>query len=107
MGVPTWMSIYNDLKGYGVDEKRAKSIANEFVDSNGNLIYFNNPGQRKYNGTTMSEAVRNAAQGVMRGGSKAKGGQSKQGHGEIPVAGVWCADDDNFIVGRVVCRELG
>ena len=76
MGVPTWMSIYNDLKGYGVDEKRAKSIANEFVDSNGNLIYFNNPGQRKYNGTTMSEAVRNAAQGVMRGGGKVNGGQS-------------------------------
>ena len=76
MGVPTWMSIYNDLKGYGVDEKRAQSIANEFVDSNGNLIYFNNPGQRKYNGTTMSEAVRNAAQGVIRGGGKVNGGQS-------------------------------
>lgn len=78
MGMPTWLSIFNDLKGYGVDESQARGIANQFTDANGNVPYFDNPGQRTYGADTLSMAVLKAAQQVMRAG----GGATTQ---EVPV----------------------
>lgn len=61
MGMPTWLSIFNDLKGYGVTEDRARAIARQFTDDKGNVQYFDNPGQIAYGGSTLSMAVLNAA----------------------------------------------
>ena len=72
MGMPTWLSIFNDLKGYGVDEGQARGIANQFTDANGNVPYFDNPGQRAYGGDTLSMAVLKAAQDAIRSGSTTK-----------------------------------
>lgn len=63
-GAETWMSIVNTLQGYGVSESRARAIASEFTDSNGNVQFFNNPGQLKYGGrnSTIGFAIQQAAQ---------------------------------------------
>ena len=61
----TWLSIYNQLKSYGVDERKAKSIANEFVDEKGDVVFFDNPGQIKYGGSTLSDAIQKAAMKVL------------------------------------------
>jgi hypothetical protein len=65
----TFMSIFNDLKGYGLSEDRAKAIAKEFVDAKGDVPYFNNPGQIKYGGkdSTLGLAVMKAAQREIMG----------------------------------------
>lgn len=61
-GGETWLSILNTLKGYGVtDDKAARRIASEFTDRNGEVPYFNNPGQRKYQADTLSMAILKAA----------------------------------------------
>lgn len=71
MGVPTWMSIFNELKGYGLDEDRARTVAGQFTDANGNVPYFNNPGQKAYGAETLSLAIQRAAQKeIMNGGTK-------------------------------------
>ena len=46
------------------DNVAAKRIANEFADNNGNIVYSNNAGQKKYGGdfSTLSEAVMKAAE---------------------------------------------
>lgn len=64
MEVPTLMSIINQFKGYGLDEKAAVNLAREFTDGNGNVAYFDNPGQKKYGGFggSMSFAIQQAAQ---------------------------------------------
>lgn len=69
----TYLSILNQLKGYGLKDAEADQIAREFTDSNGNVPYFNNPGQLKYGGPgggTLSYAVLQAANKVIfdRGG---------------------------------------
>lgn len=61
----TWLSIYNQLKSYGLDERKAKSIANEFVDEKGDVVFFDNPGQIKYGGSTLSDAIQKAAMKVL------------------------------------------
>lgn len=61
----TRTGILNFLKQAGVtDEAEAKRIANEFADNNGNVVYSNNAGQKKYGGdfSTLSEAVMKAAE---------------------------------------------
>ena len=59
----TRTGIVGFLKAAGVtDEAQAKSIANEFADSNGNVIYANNPGQKNYGGDTISMALLKAAE---------------------------------------------
>jgi tape measure domain-containing protein len=60
----TYLSILNQLKGYGLSESEAAQVAREFTDSNGNVPYFNNPGQLKYGGPgggTLSYAIQQAA----------------------------------------------
>lgn len=64
----TRTGIINFLRAAGVDDmEAAKSIANEFADSQGNIPYFNNPGQRKYNADTLSRAVLKAAESYIYG----------------------------------------
>ncbi len=51
------------LKAAGVsDEKRARAIAMEFADAKGDIPFFNNPGQKKYGGDTLSYALLKAAE---------------------------------------------
>lgn len=63
MVLDTWLSIYNQLKGYGLPDAVAREIAEEFAP-NGVIKYENNPAQMKYapGGGSMSLAIRNAAQ---------------------------------------------
>ena len=69
--IPTWLSIFNQLKSRGLDDAKARQVANEFADSNGNVQFANNPGQLKYggNGGSISYAVDRAAEKVIRDGA--------------------------------------
>lgn len=59
----TRTGVYNFLKSAGVtDDALAKKITNEFSDGQGNITYANNPGQQKYGGTTISQALLRAAE---------------------------------------------
>lgn len=63
--VMTRTGIVNFLKQAGVDnEAIARQIANEFADSQGNIVYSNNPGQLKYGGqgSTLTQALLKAAE---------------------------------------------
>ncbi|MQR02323.1 tape measure protein [Glaciimonas soli] len=62
MSQPTMLSIYNQLKGYGMEDAKAKATAREFADANGNIPTMSNPGQRKYDGSSLSMAVMKAAE---------------------------------------------
>ncbi len=71
--------IVNFLKAAGVtDEAVARSIANEFADSKGEITYMNNPGQRKYGGynSTISSALLRAAEQWTFNETNAGGGKS-------------------------------
>jgi hypothetical protein len=51
------------LKAAGVaDEAKARELAKEFADSQGNITYMDNPGQKKYGGDTISVALLHAAE---------------------------------------------
>ncbi len=66
----TLTGIVNFLRQAGVsDEATARQIALEFSDGRGNIPYFNNPGQRKYGGDTISYALMKAAETVTFGGA--------------------------------------
>jgi TP901 family phage tail tape measure protein len=53
------------LKNAGVkDDETARRIAREFADEKGNVQFFNNPGQKKYGGDTLSYALLKAAEKV-------------------------------------------
>lgn len=59
----TRIGIANFLKSAGVtDQNAALAIASQFADSQGNIPYVGNPGQRMYGGDTMSMAVLRAAE---------------------------------------------
>lgn len=56
------------LKNAGVqDEEKARAIAREFADPNGNVQYIGNKGQAKYGGETISVALMRAAERVTFG----------------------------------------
>ena len=79
--LPTWLSIFNQLKGRGLSDTKAREVANEFTDSNGNVQFTNNPGQLKYGGGTggsISYAVDRAAEKAIRDGSANTEQQSTQ-----------------------------
>lgn len=60
----TYASLLAKLKGMGVDEQGAATIARQFTDSQGNVPYFNNPGQRTFGNSqfdTIDAALSNAA----------------------------------------------
>jgi tape measure domain-containing protein len=60
----TLTGITNFLKGAGLTDEQAKTLALEFSDSQGNIPYMMNPGQMKYGGegSTMSQALLKAAE---------------------------------------------
>lgn len=108
MEIPTWLSIMNQLKGYGVDEKAARSIANEFTDSQGNVPYFNNPGQKKYGqfGSTLDHAVMLAAQKWIREQGEPKlniggGGQPSNNSGSSRTVNVNLRDGSQQVSAQV------
>lgn len=63
-----WTGVWNDLKGRGVDDETARKIASEFFGPNGESIYMSNPGQKKYRGNSMSDALGKAAAEYFRTG---------------------------------------
>lgn len=78
--------IVNFLKAAGVDDEEvARRIANEFADSNGDIVYSNNPGQLKYGGanSTLTQALLKAAEqytfGEGRNAAKARGSDTTTG----------------------------
>ncbi len=79
--VSTLTGIAAFLKAAGVDDdKAARSLAREFADSQGNVQYMDNPGQRKYGGDTISMALLKAAETYTFG----IGGGSPQDPSTIP-----------------------
>lgn len=65
------------LKNAGVaDEAKARQMAREFADSQGNIIYANNPGQKKYGGDTISMALLKAAETYTFGAGNTGTGQT-------------------------------
>lgn len=78
----TLTGIANFLKGAGLDDEQAKTLAREFADSKGDIPYLSNPGQMKYGGqgSTMSQALLKAAErttfGLGNNGSVPIGGSS-------------------------------
>lgn len=68
----TRTSIAQALQGYGVPAEDARSIANQFADSKGDIPYFSNPGQKKYGGSTLSQAVQKAAEQYLYGEDQKK-----------------------------------
>ncbi|XZG69238.1 phage tail tape measure protein [Chitinibacteraceae bacterium HSL-7] len=55
------VGIIEFLKGAGLAQERAVKIAKEFASPDGSVAYFENAGQKKYNGSTLTEALSNAA----------------------------------------------
>ncbi|MEG1202425.1 MAG: hypothetical protein RSD82_09705, partial [Comamonas sp.] len=64
----TWLSILNELKSRGMDEESARKGAEDFVDAYGKVGYMGNAGQKKWHGSTMSEAIGNLVQDYFRNG---------------------------------------
>jgi tape measure domain-containing protein len=72
----TLTGIASFLKSAGVnDDAKARSLAREFADSNGNVTYMENPGQKKYGGDTISMALLKAAETYTFGIGNAGTGQ--------------------------------
>ncbi len=63
-----WLGVWNDFKARGVDDDSARKMADEFFGPNGEVIYMNNPGMKKYGGSTASEARARAAEQYFRTG---------------------------------------
>lgn len=79
--IATLTGIAAFLKNAGVDDdKMARNIAREFADSQGNVQYMDNPGQKKYGGDTMSVALLKAAERYTFG----IGGNGPQSPSTIP-----------------------
>lgn len=80
----TATGIFKFLQEAGVkDEAQARAITKEFLDSQGNVQYSNNPGQIKYGGDTLSMALLKAAERITFGGGAGTtagfGGASQRG----------------------------
>ena len=78
--VGTRTGIVNWLRAAGVDDEgEARRIANEFADKQGNVQFFNNPGQKRYGGDTITAALARAAEQYTFG-------PKRQARAEQPVA---------------------
>lgn len=81
----TATGILKFLQEAGVkDEAQAKAITREFLDSQGNVQYSNNPGQLKYGGETISMALLKAAEKITFGSSTSVGNNGFAGAGVAP-----------------------
>ena len=106
----TRVGIINFLRAAGVDDMNAaKSIANQFADSKGDIPYFNNPGQKKYNADTLSMAVLKAAETYLYGGAGAAAGGSigRVEPGSALSASSSTAKSDGSSNGRTVVEFKG
>lgn len=65
--VATRTGIVNFLKSAGLTEEQAIEVSKDFIDSKGDVPFFNNPGQIKYGGTSMTVALTKAAEKVRFG----------------------------------------
>lgn len=63
----TLTGIANFAQAAGLQLEAARKLALEFSDGKGNIPYFSNPGQMKYNGETLSAAVLKAVERVTFG----------------------------------------
>lgn len=113
MGGQTLMSLIGQLREWGVDDTRAEEIARQFTDSKGDVPYFNNPGQKRWGGDTLSMALQKAAQDAMYGSGRKSTGESMGRNSRtvnINIAGrrsavnVASPQDGDALVG--VLREL-
>ncbi len=67
----TATGIMKFLQDAGVDnEAIAKQITREFLDTQGNVTYSNNPGMLRYGGTTISDSLFKAAERYTFGGGR-------------------------------------
>lgn len=83
----TATGIQKFLQEAGVrDEAQAKAITREFLDSQGNVQYSNNPGQIKYGGDTISMALLKAAERITFGAGGAGVANGFGGGGGAPPA---------------------
>lgn len=64
----TWMRIVDELKQRGLDEESARNAAKDFTDAQGNVQYYNNAGQNKWRGNTLSDALGNLVQDYFMNG---------------------------------------
>ena len=62
----TWLSTFNQLKSYGVDEAEAKKIASEFFDERGNAKGTKGSPYRRSEYDSLSILIRNAAEDWIR-----------------------------------------
>lgn len=67
--VQTRTGIFNWLKSAGLDEEAARRVSGEFVNSRGEVQYFDNPGQKKYGGSTITDALSKAVDRNLFSGS--------------------------------------
>lgn len=65
MGMPTWLSILNEAKSYGLTDAQARGIA-ERAAPNGQVTYFGNGLQQDTGQETLSMAIQVAAQKYIR-----------------------------------------
>jgi tape measure domain-containing protein len=76
MEIPTWLSTLNQLKGWGVDDTQARSIANRLFDDRGQmrgLAEF-----RRDPSDTFSSILRRLAEDAIRGGTPLNTGGTTQ-----------------------------
>lgn len=74
----TYESLVSALKSYGLEDAQAQQIARQFLDGNGNVPAINNPGQRQYGGSTLSDALQRAAQEALYGKDASGASQGKK-----------------------------
>ncbi len=77
----TYLSIVNWLKSAGLDDAKAQSVARDFVDARGDVPYMNNPGQAKWGGSTLSDALSRAAQSALFGADRSGASQTAPSKG--------------------------
>lgn len=89
----TWMRIVDELKQRGLDEESARNAAKDFTDAQGNVQYYNNAGQNKWRGNTLSDALGNLVQDYFMNGkgkddalAKAKQESEQKAAANAPVA---------------------
>lgn len=83
-GGETWLSLYNQAKGAGLTDSAAQSLAGQFTDAQGNVPFFDNPGQLRYGGqgSTLSLAFSNAIAQAIRDGLTRDREQGQQGQAQ-------------------------
>jgi tape measure domain-containing protein len=77
----TFLSLFNQARSAGLDDATAQSVADQFTDSQGNVPFFDNPGQLRFGGqgSTLSQAFSNAITQAIRNRINQATGGGQQG----------------------------